>query len=149
MSRRPECQGRSGSRNRKVAGSLVVICLLAFAGPLAVAQSDERPWELPGDERELARQYRAPNYWFERYLRAYAIMAKQINEGGKGDPGELDKAIALLRLAIVKRASASAVEPPVPEWSAIASSHTASATVAADGAEAPANASAVDPPVPE
>jgi len=93
-----------------VAGSLVVICLLAIVGPPAVAQSAERPWELPGDERELARQYRAPNYWFERYLRAYAIMAKQINQGGAGDSEELDKAIALLRLAIVKRASASAVE---------------------------------------
>ena len=110
MSRRPECQGRSGSRNRKVAGSLVVICLLAFVGPPAVGQSDERPWELPGDERELARQYRAPDYWFERYLRADAIMAKQINKGGQGDPAELDKAIALLRLSIAKKTSASAVE---------------------------------------
>jgi len=110
VTRRPQRQGRSSCRNRSIAGSLVVICLLAVVGPPPAAQSDERPWELPGDERELARQVRAPDYWFERYLRAYAIMAKQINEGGKGDPGELDKAIALLRLTIVKRASASAVE---------------------------------------
>lgn len=110
MTRRPESQKRSDNRTRRVSGSLVVICLLAFVVPPSGAQSSERPWELPGDEREIARQVRAPDYWFERYLRADSIMSKQLGKGGQGDPAELDKAIALLRLAIANRSSASAVE---------------------------------------
>lgn len=110
MTRRAESRKRSDSRTRRVSGWLVVICLAAFAGLPAAAQSSERPWELPGDEREIARQVRAPDYWFERYLRADSIMSKQLGKGGQGDPAELDKAIALLRLAIANRSSASAVE---------------------------------------
>ena len=98
---------RIRAARRVTAALLVLSCLLAPFGAPPVAQAGKRPWDLPEDERELARRYKAPEYWFERYLSAESILAKQ---GREPNPADLDKAIALLQLAIAKRASSSAKE---------------------------------------
>ena len=88
-----------------------LVLILSLAAGEAAGQAARQPWQLPeGTTRQqLMRRHSASDYWYEQYLVADQMMTR-LSRRGQLDPTDLQRTVALLRLAIDQKPRSSLSE---------------------------------------